>query len=171
MTLGRARALAVLGIMALLAIVAVVWTITRDTQDDSTKAGDTCATEAIDTQVPEPDQVKLRVFNATDQGGLATTTADALKARGFNVVEVGNSPDVLTGTAEVRFGAKAVGAAHLVRAEIPDAQPIADNRQDDVVVLVLGPEFTNLTSEGNVDSVLATLGEPVRPKLDCEKNK
>jgi hypothetical protein len=169
MSLGRARALAVLGIMALVAIIAVVWTITRDAQDDSAKVAKACATEADDVKVPEPGLVKLRVLNATEQGGLATTTADALKARGFNVVEAGNSPDVLTGTAEVRFGTKAVGAAHLVRAQIPDARPAADARQDDVVVVVLGPEFVNLTAEANVDSVLATLGKPVSPEPACKK--
>lgn len=168
MTLGRARALAVLGIMALVAVIAVVWTITRDTQDDSTTVTNACATEAAAAEVPEPKDVKLRVFNATDRGGLATTTADTFKARGFDVVEVGNSPDILTGPAEIRFGSEAVGAAHLVRAQIPDAQPIADNRTDDVVVLVLGPEFVNLTSEGNVEDVLSSLGEPVAPPTDCD---
>ncbi|MGH3545803.1 MAG: LytR C-terminal domain-containing protein [Mycobacteriales bacterium] len=171
MTLGRARALVVLGIMALIAVIAVVWTITRDTRDNSSSAANTCAVERIAADIPKPAAVKLQVFNATDRDGLATTVADAFRARGFNVVEVGNSPDVLTGTAEVRFGAKAVGAAHLVRAQIPDAQSLADNRQDDIVVLVLGPDYVNLTSAGNVDSVLKTLGEPVRPKLECEKTK
>ncbi len=167
MTLGRARALAVLGIMALIAIIAVVWTITRDDQDDSTNAN-ACTTSAIAAEVPEPDQVKLRVLNATDRGGLATTVATAFKSRGFNVVAVGNSPDILTGTAEVRFGAKAVGAAHLVRAQVTDARPIADDRKDDVVVIVLGPEFTNLNAEDNVEATLKALGKPVRPKLTCE---
>ncbi|MGH3428110.1 MAG: LytR C-terminal domain-containing protein [Mycobacteriales bacterium] len=159
----------VLGIMALVAIIAVVWSITRDTQDNSHKAGQACATSAIDTRIPKPADVKVQILNATDKPGLANVTGDAFKKRGFNVVQVGNSTDVISGTAEIRFGAAAVGAAHLVRAEVPDSRPIADNtKTDNVVVVVLGPGFINLTAEGDLDSTLKSLGKPVRPKLACE---
>lgn len=170
MTLSRARALGVLGIMALVAIIAVAWTITRDHHGSSAAGKQACTATAVITKIPQPDEVQLRILNATNKPGLATAIANQFKARGFSVLEVGNSSDVPAGTAEVRFGPKAVGAAHLVRAQIPQAQPIADNRKDDVVVLVLGPELVELTPKASVSSTVKALGEPVRPKPTCEKN-
>lgn len=168
MSLGRSRALLVLGVMGLIAIIAVVWTITRDSQDDSDKAGNKCVTAAMATKVPEPAEARVRVLNATDRAGLAGTTGDQLKARGFTVVEVGNSKDVLTASAEVRYGPKAVGAGHLVRANVPGSQAVPLTEGDDVVTLIIGPGFSKLTPTGEVQNTLKTLGDPVKPKITCE---
>ena len=55
---------------------------------------------------PKPQQIKLNVYNATDQQGRATVVAKALRKRDFVISTVANDPtyNSVPGPAEVRFG-------------------------------------------------------------------
>src|SRR4051794_25655279 len=44
------------------------------------------------TALPKPGQIRVNVYNATPRGGLAKSTADELKKRGFLIGKVGNAP-------------------------------------------------------------------------------
>ena len=80
-----------------------------------------------------PPRSRVRVFNATDIAGLATTVADALKARGFTVGEIANDPSgrKVTGVGEVRHGAaRRSDAADFVRLFLPGAGDYPDTRAD-----------------------------------------
>ena len=59
--------------------------------------------------------MSVRVFNASDQAGLAQSVADDLGARGFTIAEVANdsSGREVTGVGEVRHGASGKGTARL----------------------------------------------------------
>ncbi|WP_436737693.1 LytR C-terminal domain-containing protein [Streptomyces sp. BBFR102] len=53
----------------------------------------TSASPAAVKPLPAPGRIKVNVLNATERGGLAKKTADALKKRGFAIGEVGNATE------------------------------------------------------------------------------
>jgi hypothetical protein len=141
MTLARVRALIVLGVLSLMAVVSVVWAIATDAQP-SKRLADPCAqASASAAAIPPAKAVKVRVYNATDRNGLANIARTLLIRRGFTVIQVGNDPqrDVLTAGAQIRYGAKGIGAAQLLHAHVPYAELISDDRENPTVDLVLGP--------------------------------
>jgi hypothetical protein len=101
-------------------------------------------------------QIKLNVYNSTSHQGLAATTANLLKSRGFTIAKVANDPlkANLTVAAEVR-GAVA-SAMHIVAAEVAGSQLRSDTRTDGTVDLVLGTGFTTLASPQQVSAALAS---------------
>lgn len=165
MSLARLRALVVLAVLAVAAIVTIGWAIAQDGEHDKDRADD-CQVKAALT-VPQPSQVKVRILNATDRDGLATEVGDALAARGFTIVGVGNAPTVIEGPAEVHYGPLAAGSAKLVRAQIDKATARPERREDDVVELVIGPDFTELASTTQADKNLKNLGKPPLPSTTC----
>ena len=89
--------------------------------------------------------MSLRVYNATDTAGLATTVANALKERGFTVGEIANdtSGREVTGVGELRHGPRGTDAADFVRLFLPGAGDYPDTRADATVDVVIGPEFND----------------------------
>lgn len=172
MSLARLRALVVLGLLGAIALATVIWAIAHDSQENGHASG--CGAKAVETKVPAPSGVKLRILNATDRNGLAGELRDELAARGFTQIEVGDSSAVVEGTAMVRYGPAAAGAAQLVRAQVPAAvaDPV-DDREDevaDVVDLLIGPDYQNLTPNDQVSTVMKQL-KPVTPSTDCTSSK
>lgn len=158
MTLARARSLIVIGVLAVLAITSVSWAIAQDGQAGT--AADRCKRQTSGPP-PPPKTVKLRVLNATDQDGLATTVSKQLKKAGFNVVALGNEPQAVETPAQVRFGPKGLTAAALVRAYVRGAETVQDDKRKDAVVdLVLGDGFAEagVTPAAEIKRELETLG-------------
>ncbi|HEY0700966.1 MAG TPA: LytR C-terminal domain-containing protein [Micromonospora sp.] len=175
MSFARVRALVVVGALVVLALVFIVIALVRDTQ-----AGDTVAAAckdgeiAADITLHEPKDVKIRVFNATGTAGLAETVATDFANRKFQVVKKGNAPRKDgEGVATLRYGPKAVGAAHLLRAYFLDeAKGVYDpKRTDDVVDVVIGEDFQQLATTTEVNQSLAGLGTPELPAGTCLDNK
>ncbi len=52
----------------------------------------TAASAGTGKPLPKPADVTVNVLNATARGGLAKSTADELRKRGFKVGKVGNAP-------------------------------------------------------------------------------
>lgn len=170
MSLARLRALIVLGVLAAAATITVVWAIAQDSKDDGPDKN-SCAVEKAATTIPQPAQVTVKVLNGTDKTGRALEVRKKLEERGFVVVEHANAREVTEGTALVRYGPRAAGSAQLVRAQIPDAVAAPDERDDDVVELVIGPDFADLTPADQVQRVVNGLGDPVLPSPSCSKDK
>lgn len=108
--------------------------------------------------------VHVNVYNSTSRDGLASTVADALRARSFAVGTVANDPlhaDV-TGTALVRYGSKGVAAARLVTAQVPQATMRHDKRKGTEIDLVLGDGFRRLAP-----AATATEGPARTPTVTC----
>ena len=162
MSLARVRALVVLGVLALIAVVSVVWAIATDAQTGRRPVDPCVAASADAAAVPPAKQVKMRVYNATDRDGLAIGVRKDLVGRGFTVVTTGNASqgETVTGVAEVRYGAKGVGAARLLHAYVPAAELVPDDRADATVDLVLGATFKDLTPAAEVQKQLDALPPP-----------
>jgi hypothetical protein len=173
MTLARVRALLVVVTMAVLAATFVVWAIMRDSQTkDDTATARRCAEgeKPAATAIPEPKKLTINVYNDTDQRGLAKRVADHLKAEGFKVAKVAQDPDpnVVKGTAEIRFGPKGLGGAYLLSAYFQKADMLPDTeRNDDTVDVVLGQEFKQIATPAEVNDALRMIGEPSPPAGMC----
>lgn len=112
-------------------------------------ADDASQTTAVAVPVPSmlPGEVSVNVFNATDRGGLAGRTADALSARGFDVQGVDNTSAV-EGAGVVRYGPEAQEQAELLAESVGQDMVLElVEREGTTVDLVLGPDWTDLTSD------------------------
>ena len=172
MSLARVRALAVLGVLVLIALVSVVWAIVGDDQGPA-KTASACGSIDAKKQVavPPPKSVRLRIYNATDRGGLARQVGAQFSRRGFTVIKTDNDPqrEVVTGTAQLRYGPAGAGAAQLLRAYVIKAQPVIDDRTDATVDLVIGASYTDkdITPANQIKAQLERLGPPPTPSVSC----
>lgn len=93
-----------------------------------------------------PGSFKLNVYNTTFHPGLAGDTAKELKARGFDIADVGNDPlkSFMTEPGALRFGEDGVPAARRVALQIKGLKLIRDDRKNSSVDLVLGSGFSGL---------------------------
>jgi LytR cell envelope-related transcriptional attenuator len=174
MTFARIRAIAIVSVLVVTAMVVVAAAILRDDQTGPFAAG--CPKDAViaDTRLPEPSEVKINVYNATDHPGLANQVAIDFKNRKFTVVNASNDPKGkrLDQVAVLRYGPKAVGAAWLLRAYFLDqaAREFDINRKDALVDVVIGTQFKQLATVTEFHQALAQLGNPTLPEGTCNKN-
>ncbi|MER6789842.1 LytR C-terminal domain-containing protein [Streptomyces sp. NPDC000658] len=124
--------------------------------------------------VPRPAQITVNVFNATTRSGLAKTTADELKKRGFRIGEVGN--------AAKQYDKKVTGAGLLLgpASSLNTSLPVlatqlttAERRTDaartgPAVDLIIGNGFKALTSQADATRALTALTAP-RPTATTKK--
>ncbi|MEV0639168.1 LytR C-terminal domain-containing protein [Streptomyces sp. NPDC050619] len=114
----------------------------------------------------KPGQITVNVLNATPRSGLAKTTADELKKRGFKIGDVGNATKeydkkvdgagILLGPASSLNTSLPVLATQLTTAERrTDAA-----RKGTDLDLILGNRFKNLTTKADADKALARLAKP-----------
>lgn len=130
-----------------------------------------CASKAspsptADSAVPKPAQITVNVYNATPRSGLAKSTADELKKRGFKIGDVGNASaqwdkkvkgtGVLLGPASALDTSLPVLATQLTGAE----RRTEATRKGTAVDLVIGTAFKNLDAKAAADKALATLTGP-----------
>ncbi|MCQ9135879.1 MULTISPECIES: LytR C-terminal domain-containing protein [Streptomyces] len=125
--------------------------------------------------VPRPAQITVNVFNATTRSGLAKTTADELKKRGFRIGEVGN--------AGKQYDKKVTGAGLLLgpASSLNTSLPVlatqlttAERRTDaartgPAVDLIIGNGFKALTSPADAAKALTALTAP-QPKATTKKS-
>lgn len=112
-------------------------------------ADDAAQTTAVEVPVPSmlPEEVSVNVFNATSRSGLAGRTAEALGARGFDVLGVDNA-EAVEGVGIVRYGPAAAEQAELL-AESVGQDVVLDlvEREGTTVDLILGPDWQDLNDE------------------------
>lgn len=135
---------------------AVWWNVLR--QDSARQAEAAAACSSAEEAPPslDPTTVTVRVFNATDEAGLAKQVADRLKELGFNVPEFANdsSDREVTGVGELRHGQRGNEQAAFLGAYLPGASDYPDVRATDVVDLVIGPTFDRLATPEEVAAAL-----------------
>ena len=106
-------------------------------------------------------ETKVRVLNASGQGGQAGEVAGALRDLGFARPTAGNDPIYtntrLTCQGQIRFGPAGKADAAAVWLVAPCVELYQDDRQDDSVDLAIGTEFTTLAHSDDIDAVLAGL--------------
>lgn len=106
-------------------------------------------------------ETKVRVLNASGHAGQAAEAADALRDVGFAQPTATNDP-VYAATrlecpGQLRFGSLGQAGAAAVWLVAPCTELFIDDRGDDSVDLALGTEFTALTHNDDIDTVLAGL--------------
>jgi len=104
---------------------------------------------------------KIRVLNASGQGGQAAEVAGELRDLGFAEPAASNDTVYTNSRLEcigqIRFGPSGRAAAAAVWLVAPCTEMFQDQRGDDTVDLAIGTEFTQLTHNDNIDAVLASL--------------
>jgi hypothetical protein len=135
--------------------------------DCATKASPSASTgTSTDSTVPKPAQITVNVYNATPRSGLAKSTADELKKRGFKIGDVGNASaqwdkkvkgtGVLLGPAASLDTSLPVLATQLTGAE----RRTEATRKGSTVDLIIGTAFKDLTAKAAADKALAALAGP-----------
>ncbi|MDY6996513.1 MAG: envelope integrity protein Cei [Actinomycetota bacterium] len=104
---------------------------------------------------------RIRVLNASGQGGQAAEVAGALRDLGFAEPEAANdtiySTTRLQCQGQIRFGPSGRAAAAAVWLVAPCTELFQDQRTDDTVDLALGTDFTELAHSDDIDAVLTSL--------------
>ncbi|MEU1686302.1 LytR C-terminal domain-containing protein [Micromonospora sp. NPDC005707] len=164
------RALVVVGLLAVIALVFVIVTLVRDTQGTAATAED-CPEgwPVADLRLREQKDVKINVYNGTDEIGLAGGVADDFRNRKFQVKKEGNAPKAVDDVAVLRYGPKGVGSAHLLRAYFLNNAKLEPDlkRKDDTVDVILGNGFQQLATTTEVNQSLGDLGSPQAPTGTC----
>jgi LytR cell envelope-related transcriptional attenuator len=115
---------------------------------------------------------KIRVLNASGQGGQAAEVAGELRDLGFAEPAAANDT-VYVNTrlqcqGQIRFGPSGRAAAAAVWLVAPCTELFQDQRGDDTVDLAIGTEFTELTISDDIDAVLASLRPDATQAADPE---
>ena len=92
-----------------------------------------------------PEDVTVQVSNATGQTGLAATATSQLKHNGFNVMTPDDYPSSLNATT-VFFSPGNEQAAATVASSFANAKVARVNGIGQVVQVVLGPDFSSVTT-------------------------
>ncbi|MFF1446081.1 LytR C-terminal domain-containing protein [Streptomyces sp. NPDC058295] len=129
---------------------------------------------AVAGAAPKPAQITVNVFNATTRSGLAKTTADELKKRGFKIGEVGNATKQydkkVTGTGILLGPAASLNTSLPVLAtQLTTAERRTDAaRAGTAVDLIIGNQFKALTSPTASVKALTALAAP-QPTASTKK--
>lgn len=165
------RPLAPLIFLLVLALISVGvwWNVFRADADRRAEQDAACAEAEAAPQALDPATVSVRVYNASDQAGLAKAVADDLGARGFTIAEYANDPSgqEVTGVGVVRHGPSGKGTAAFVALYLPGAELQQDIRATRQVDLVLGPDFVIGESLATDDDVTAALAPAEEAIADC----
>lgn len=104
---------------------------------------------------------KVRVLNASGQGGQAGDVAGALRDLGFAAPTAANDPiyagSRLNCQGQIRFGQSGRATAATVWLVAPCLELYQDDRGDDAVDLVIGTDFTSLANSDDIAAVLSGL--------------
>ncbi|MFD8207286.1 LytR C-terminal domain-containing protein [Streptomyces sp. NPDC059695] len=130
------------------------------------------ATTAPAAALPKPAQITVNVYNATPRSGLAKTTADELKKRGFKIGKVGNAPtayDKKVPGAGLLLGAPAAtkGAFTVLGTQLAGATTRTDTRGTADVDLIIGTAFKTLSPKATADAALVALAKPAPTVKPC----
>lgn len=115
---------------------------------------------------------KIKVLNASGQGGQAAEVAGELRDLGFAEPAAANDTVYVNTRLEcqgqIRFGPSGRAAAAAVWLVAPCTELFQDQRSDDTVDLAIGTEFTELTVSEDIDAVLTSLRPDATQPADSE---
>ena len=116
---------------------------------------------------------KIRVLNASGQGGQAAEVAGQLRDLGFAEPTAENDPlyanNRLACQGQIRFGPSGRAAAAAVWLVAPCVELYQDQRPDNTVDLAIGADFSQLARSDDIEAVLSSLRpeatQPADPTL------
>lgn len=115
----------------------------------------------VDVAPAKLAETKIRVLNASGQGGQAGEVAGALRDLGFAAPTAANDPIYagtrLTCQGQIRFGQDGRAGAASAWLVAPCVEMYQDDRKDDSVDLVIGTDFTSLANSDDISAVLSGL--------------
>lgn len=149
---------ALIALLALLLLTALVWwrVLNRDSGTEATGNCPTASSNAAAT-LPAPDQIKIRVLNATDRNGIAANARDTLIGDGFESPQEADNdkPKVkIHGVAEIRYGPDGHSGAKLLRYYFPHAKLVRTDSKSATVVVSLGEKYRGVASPSAVAAEL-----------------
>ncbi len=115
-----------------------------------------------------PSFMKVNVFNASKQRGIAKTLSDEMRRAGFeSITEVANDPlypaQDLRCLGQIRYGNAGVGSARTALIMLPCAQLVVDDRVDDSVDIAVGNRFEFADTPDAVKSELRSIRQAAIP--------
>jgi hypothetical protein len=122
--------------------------------------------------LPQPGKVVVNVYNATERGGLAKSTADQLVSRGFKVAKFGNAPDAyitkVPQSALLVAGPAGEAAAREASTQVVGSTVKIDpKRKGDTVDLMIGNTFGKLSTPAQAAAARVAAANPPAPKPSC----
>ena len=115
----------------------------------------------IDVAPAKLADTKVRVLNASGQGGQAGEVAGALRDLGFAAPTAANDPIYagarLSCQGQIRFGQSGKSGAAAAWLVAPCVELYQDDRKDDSVDLVIGTDFNSLANSDDIAAVLSGL--------------
>jgi hypothetical protein len=118
------------------------------------------------TGFPKPDTIKVNVLNATDRSGLAQSTADELKKRGFKIGKVTNAPAEFdkkvknTGVLLGASGSEGDARLKVLGTQFKDADTRFDDRKGEDVDFVIGDKYKKLAKAKEAEAARTALADP-----------
>ncbi|HYT10524.1 MAG TPA: LCP family protein, partial [Mycobacteriales bacterium] len=124
------------------------------------------------------DQVTVDVFNGSGRGGLATSTATALRTAGFRVDSTGNADRRDYTRSEIRYEAGQEAAARTLAAAVPGATLVERSGTGGSVQLVIGSSFSGVKSASSgggatssaAPAAPAASGQPAQSRTAADAN-
>jgi hypothetical protein len=113
----------------------------------SNEGNDADDPEAVHENMPmDPSEVTVRVLNGTvgatnEQPGIAGSTLEVLKGRGYVSVGATNWNRTYADSVRIQFGREGLRQAYTVAANFPNYVMVLDNREGAVVDIILGEAF------------------------------
>lgn len=162
-------------ILAILAL-AVWWKVIR--KDETTRvthaAGCTkTATSDVIAQLSNMGNIKVHVRNGSSQQGLAASIQAELAARGFTVLDIGNTAGdrEVTTAGEIQYGAKGEFAARVLLHQTVDFQLISESSiQDDAVTFIAGQTYKGVvTAEKAAPLVKKEIETEGKVRAGCDR--
>ncbi|WP_052462723.1 LytR C-terminal domain-containing protein [Nigerium massiliense] len=124
-----------------------------------------CVVQSIGPRF-KPDHAVLRVYNSTQQNGLAKRVATILRADGFRVIRIANTQPVTQGVQIVGVAANSPEVV-LVRSYFPGAKFTADpNKADHTVDITVGNGFKSVAPDP-LTSVPVKGGKACIPRIQA----
>jgi hypothetical protein len=122
--------------------------------------------------LPQPAKVVVNVYNATEHGGLAKSTADQLVSRGFKVAKFGNAPNTyitkVPQSALLVAGPAGEAAAREASTQVAGSLVKIDpKRKGDTVDLMIGNTFAKLATPAQAAAARVAAANPPAPKPSC----
>ena len=152
--------LAALVVLGLLLLVVKMFSGSSEPEAAATANASPCVTLMVSPaqSLPTAAHVRVNVYNATQTPGLAGSTAEVLRARGFTVRKVGNAVGKrqVASVGEIRYGPKGKPSAQLLAYYFPGATLIPDGRSKRVVDVLLGEQFKTVLDDASVAATKAS---------------
>lgn len=169
MRITQVRALIVVGVLVLIAVTTSWYAVANDSQTAQGREKCNVGDKPVKLELPEAENVKVKVLNATDTSNLAASAAGSLKEYKFDVIDTGASKKKKDErSVEIHYGPKTLSGGHLLRAYFTDDSAVFSlDNDNDFVEVVLFDGFQQVNTESDARNEVGQIGWPEAPEGTC----